>query len=366
MRTTLRIAIALGAVLVAAGPAVRDARGGLFDSLKDKVKDEAKKKAMEMAKEKLSEAVSKKKLADPPGEPEDAFMGEYVGTCKPADGKSCEAEAKVVGYLDKKKDTWSWDVVLTAKCGLNLKAKGAKDGGKVKLSGDVTGQVADGKLTASGDKGSFELKKHVRKSPTLGAKPPSGAIVLLPYEEGKATNLDEWTNQNWVLISDGSALVKRGSSLTKRKFRDFKLHVEFYCPYMPDRRGQGRANSGCYMHSKYEVQVLDSFGLKPAMGDCGSIYGVRITSKNSSLPPGQWQTYDITFRGPRVGLLGNVKEWPKFIEVLHNGVKIQENVEVKKITTAGKGGKHVEAGEIMLQDHGNPVRFRNIWLVETK
>ena len=226
-------------------------------------------------------------------------------------------------------------MILTAKSGgrsspgpLTGKAKGKPTGGRVAISGDGwTGEIADGKLTAKGD---------------------------------------EWTNKNWQLISDGSALVRRGSSTTKRSFRNFKLHVEFRCPFEPNRRGQGRGNSGCYMHSKYEVQVLDSFGLKSGMGDCGSIYGVRVTSKNASLPPKQWQTYDITFRGPKVGLLGKVKTWPTFVEVLHNGVKIQENVEVQKVTTAGKPGAHKDAGQIMLQDHGNRVRYRNIWLVEMK
>ena len=357
------IAMLAAVAALVAGPA----RGGLLDSLKAKVKEEAKKKAMEVAKEKAAEMLRKKPV-EPPTEPEDKFQGEYDGTYKTAGGQSSEAGATVVGYVDGKAK--HWDIVVTTgedKPTVVGKLKGTPDGEKVSLAGGGwTGRIADGKLFAKGDKGEVELKYTVRKSPTLGAKPPAGAIVLLPFEEGKPTSLGEWTNKKWVLCSDGSALVRGGSSTTKRKFRDFKVHIEFRCPFEPNRRGQGRGNSGCYMHSKYEVQVLDSFGLKPGMGDCGSIYGVRITPKNSSLPPGQWQTYDITFRGPRIGLLGKVKEWPKFVEVLHNGVKVHENVEVKKVTTGGKGGGHVQTGEIMLQDHGNPVRFRNIWLVETK
>ena len=356
----------LGLAALLAGPALQPVHAGLFDSLKNKAQEEAKKKAIEVAKKKLAE-MKKKKASDPPKEAEDKFMGEYAGTFAPAGGSAADATATVVAYVDKA-GTKTWDVVLTAEGAKSpVKLKGTDDGGKVALAGGGwTGEIADGKLTAKGDKGAFELKYTVRKSPTLGAKPPSGAIVLLPFEEGKPTRLDEWTNKKWQLISDGSALVKAGSSVTKRKFQDFKVHIEFRCPFEPNRGGQGRGNSGCYMYGKYEVQVLDSFGLKPGMGDCGSIYGVRITSKNASLPPKQWQTYDITFRGPRVGVFGKVKEWPKFIEVLHNGVKVHENVEVKKITTAGMGGGHVGVGPIMLQDHGNPVRYRNIWLVEHK
>ena len=112
--------------------------------------------------------------------------------------------------------------------------------------------------------------------------------------------------------------------------------------------------------------MLDSFGLTPKMGDCGAIYGVRIPSLNASLPPLQWQTYDITFRAPRLGTDGKVKVYPKFIEVLHNGIKIHDNVDVTGVTRAGKAGAIGETGPIMLQHHGNPVRYRNIWLVETK
>jgi len=365
MSRKLMAAVCVSALTMGAGLRVA-AGSGLFDKLKDKAKEAAERKATEVAKEKISEMIGSKKLPDPPAEPEDPFMGEYAGSCA-SDGKSCDAEAKVVGYLNGKTKEWHWDATLTAKCGAAAKLTGKKAGEKVELSGaGASGQIADGKLTAKAGSASFELKKRVRQSPMLGAKPPAGAIVLLPFEEGKPTNLDEWTNQKWVLMSDGSAMVKGGNSLTKRKFSDCKLHVEFYCPYMPDRTGQGRANSGCYLHSKYEVQVLDSFGLAGKNNEAGGIYTVSDPRVNAALPPGQWQTYDITFRGPRLGPDGAVKDWPKFIEVLHNGVKVQENVEVRKITTAGKGKDHVEAAEIMLQDHGNPVRYRNIWLVERK
>jgi len=357
-------ALALTAAVIAA-PAHA---AGLFGDLKKKAADAAKRKAAEVAKEKVAEVLAGKKLPDPPAEPADPFMGEYVGTCRvTATSETSKAEAKVVGYVDGKTKAKSWDVVLTGASGVKVELKGAPAGEKVALTGaGVTGEIADGKITAKSDKLAFALSKHVRKSPTLGAKPPAGAVVLLPYEDGKAASLDEWTNPKWVPVSDGSVLVRGGSNLTKREFGSFKLHVEFYCPYMPTRRGQGRANSGCYMHGRYEVQVLDSFGLKGRSNEAGGIYGVKDPDVNAALPPGQWQTYDITFQAPKLGADGKVLQWPKFVEVLHNGIKVQENVEVKKITTAGKGKGHPASGPIMLQDHGNPVRFRNMWLVETK
>ncbi len=375
MRTTGKLAIVLGLAALLLGAASRDAHGGFLDRLKSKAKEEAKKKAVEMAKEKAAKML-KKEVSDPPKEPEDEFMGEYAGTFTPAGGGQTPARATVVGYLDKKKGAWHWDVVLTwgrevvdlkRRAKKEVKLDGAGQGSKLVLSdGDWSGQITGHELSAAGKDGKFALRYTLRKSPTSGAEPPAGAVVLLPFQEGKPTRLDEWTNKKWVLLSDGSAMVTGGGSLTTRKFKDFKVHIEFYCPYQPDRRGQGRANSGCYMHSKYEVQVLDSFGLAGRNNEAGGIYTVKDPLVNAALPPGQWQTYDITFRGPRIADDGTVKEWGKFVEVLHNGVKVQENVEVRKVTTGGRGKGHVEVGQIMLQDHGNPVRYRNIWLLEMK
>ena len=317
-------------------------------------------------------ADAKAAVIDPPAEPADNAMGEYAGACKHAFGEPAEATATVVGYLDAKSKVMTWDVVLTAKGAdkplAKMKGTAAEDD-KVALSGDGwKGEIAGGKLVAENrDKGSrAELKRTVRTGPTLGAKPPAGAVVLLPYEKDQPTNLEAWANDKWAIVSDGSAMVRGGSNLTAKQFGSFKLHVEFRCPYEPSHRGQGRANSGVYMHGKYEVQVLDSFGLKPGGGDCGAIYGVSVPKVNASLPPGQWQTYDVVFEAATFDADGKMTTKPKFVEVLHNGVKIHENVEVPGVTTAGHGSGHAPTGPLMLQDHGNPVRYRNIWLVETK
>ena len=111
------------------------------------------------------------------------------------------------------------------------------------------------------------MKCVERKSPTLGQKPPEGAIVLLAYEEGKPTSLDHWNNKQWVCLDDGSILTRQGDTKTDRDFGSYKLHVEFRVPFMPAARGQGRGNSGVYQHGRYEIQVLDSFGLTENPGE---------------------------------------------------------------------------------------------------
>jgi len=307
------------------------------------------------------------KLPDPPAQPEDKYMGEYAGTFTPADGQAGEGAGTVVGYLDKVAGAMSWVVTLTAKPAVVVKAKAKLEDGKCVLAGDdCKGEIADGKLTASGKAGKFELKYTLRKSPTLLAKPPAGAVVLLPYEEGKPTSLAAWENTKWVILSDGSLMARGGNNLTKEKFSNFKLHVEFLCPYEPDHTGQGRANSGVYYLGKYETQVLDSFGLAPKDNECGGIYGVSAPKANACLPPGQWQTYDTVFHAAKFDADGKATSDALFDEVILNGVKVQENVKVSHVTTAGMGMGHAPNGPIMLQDHGNPVRFRNMWLVPLK
>lgn len=208
----------------------------------------------------------------------------------------------------------------------------------------------------------YEFKKSSRISPTLALRPPAGAVVLLPFVPGAATNLGEWTNQNWVLMSDGSVRVQGGDNKTKREFGDIKLHIEWMTPLMPSARGQGRGNSGVYLQDRYEVQVLDSFGLDSKDNDAGGLYKVSKPRTNASLPPGVWQTYDITFRAPRLNADGSMAK-KALITILHNGIVIQENVELENPTGGGANGLALKA-PIKLQDHSNPVRYRNIWVQE--
>lgn len=193
--------------------------------------------------------------------------------------------------------------------------------------------------------------------------PPADAVVLF---DGKS--LDQWVHPNgrparWEII-DGVLQCKPGTGniISKEVFRDARLHVEFATPYMPDARGQGRGNSGVYLQGRYEVQVLDSYQNKTYFdGQCGAIYRQYPPLVNVCRPPLQWQTYDIIFRAPRCDESGRVLENPR-ATVLHNGVLIHDDVEIH-----GPTGGHLDEnvcapGPLMLQDHGNTVRFRNIWL----
>ncbi len=196
---------------------------------------------------------------------------------------------------------------------------------------------------------------------TVMMPPPDDAVVLFD-----GTNLDNWVRQGtdepapWRLV-DGAMEVRGGSITTKQRFTDFQLHIEFWVPLMEDAQGQGRGNSGVYMQGSYEIQVLDSYGLQPRMGDCASIYGVALPMVNACKPPEQWQTYDVLFYAPRFDEAGN-KTANARMSALHNGVWIHENVEVPGPTTAAMPRDVKEPGPIMLQDHGSPVRYRNIWL----
>lgn len=188
---------------------------------------------------------------------------------------------------------------------------------------------------------------------------PADAVVLF---DGKS--LAEWTlldgkPADWRLENDYME-VRGGSIRTKREFTDCQLHVEFWLPSMPNATGQGKANSGVYLQGRYEVQVLDSYGLKSGGGDCGAIYGVSAPLVNACRPPEQWQTYDIFFHAPRFE--GDKQISKARMSVLQNGIWIQDDVEIPGETTASAGGDTWKPGPIMLQDHGNPVRYRNVWM----
>ena len=195
------------------------------------------------------------------------------------------------------------------------------------------------------------LRKTFRRSPTLGAAPPAGAEVLF---DGTSTE----HFQKARMTDDG--LLAEGA-VTKRPVRDFFLHVEFRTPFMPGARGQARGNSGIYIQQRYEVQILDSFGLEGVENECGALYKTRRPDVNMCLPPLVWQTYDILFRAARFDAAGNKTENAR-ITVRHNGVLIHNNVEIPNKTGAGRR-EGPEPRPIVFQNHHNPVRFRNIWIV---
>lgn len=196
-----------------------------------------------------------------------------------------------------------------------------------------------------------QLQKVYRISPTMGAEPPAGAIVLFD-----GTNTDHFKNAQ--VTDDGHLMA---GTETKQGFGDFRLHAEFRLPYKPHARGQARGNSGFYLQSRYEVQVLDSFGLEGVENECGALYKTKRPDFNMCLPPLRWQTYDIDLTSPKFDEQGN-KVANMRISVWHNGVLIHDDAEIPNKTGAGKP-EGPEPIPTKLQDHGNPVVYRNIWLI---
>lgn len=203
--------------------------------------------------------------------------------------------------------------------------------------------------------GRFERIERV--SHTMGAVPPARAIVLFDGSLFDGSGVQEFASGE---IVDGDLLL--AGPVTRRDFRDFHLHVEFRTPYMPLARGQGRGNSGVYVQKRYEIQILDSFSLSGEANECGGLYRQRPPAVNMALPPLAWQTYDIDFTAARFNQQGE-KIRNARITVAHNGVVIHDDVELTGKT--GAGDRETAApGPIRFQWHGNPVVFRNMWIVD--
>ncbi len=319
-------------------------------------------------------------LAAPPagGEkpaPVDPFMGEYVGTYRAGEGRPVTATAQVVPGKGG-----TYKVVLLAeppakegrkprplRIELAGKAEGERltfsgQAGEARWAGAISGKVlkAQAEGTAAGAR--VEAKFAVRTSPTEGLKPPEGAVVLLPMTD-KPPALAEWANRKWKPLPGGVMEIGKGDNTTVRSFGDGRLHLEFLIPHEPGTRGQGSGNSGVYIQGRYEVQILNSFGTRPLVNGCASLYRVAAPKLNASLPPLRWQTFDITFRRPRTDADGKLTR-PGRITVVHNGEKVLDDVEFRSPTGAARGRGFVDRAPLRLQDHGHKVRFRNIWLVD--
>jgi hypothetical protein len=194
--------------------------------------------------------------------------------------------------------------------------------------------------------------------------PPPGAVVLF---DGSEDSLKQWTYRDgkpagWT-VANGEMTSKHMDIVTTQKFKDFQLHVEWNEPNLPANvKGQARGNSGVYLQGRYEIQVLDSYGLVPNEGDCGAIYSLKAPDVNACLPPGQWQTYDITFTAARFDADGK-KTADARVTILQNGKKIQDDVAIKGVTGGHLSEESAEPGPILLQYHHNSIRFRNVWIV---
>jgi hypothetical protein len=233
-------------------------------------------------------------------------------------------------------------------------------GKKTAYTLNATAQQEDlsGRLTGGEHAGAITLTRVYKKSPTLGERPPAGAAVLFGGQ-----NLDAWHPvPRWHVTADGTMELSSGNIVSKQEFGDAKIHVEFASPLKPSARGQGRGNSGVYVHGRYEIQVLDSFALEGLDNECGGIYRIAAPKVNMCLPPGEWQTYDITFQAPHFDASGK-KTKNAMMTVLHNGVAIHENLDVPKVTAHGIGEEEGATGPLLLQDHDDKVNFRNVWVL---
>ncbi len=248
-----------------------------------------------------------------------------------------------------------------------LPGNGFLGGSTTSLQGQRTGQ----QIVIQGDGVQFQLQaglavtatdttgRHLgylqpmhRYSLMTGAPAPHGAVVLF---DGRDTS-----KLKNAKVSD-NGLLQIGAE-TVDTYRDFSLHAEFKTPYMPHATGQARGNSGFYLQKRYEVQVLDSFGLEPQNNDAAALYKFKAPDLNLSFPPLSWQTYDIDFTAARFDDTGKRTQKAR-ITVRHNGFVVQNNVELEN-KTGGGSQEGPDALPILFQNHGNAVEFRNVWLID--
>ena len=272
--------------------------------------------------------------------PDFAVQGEYEGEIA---GKG-KLGAQVVALGDGKFDVYfltgglpgaGWD-----KKG-RVKVAAKTEGGKTAISSkEFSGSITEGALSGKNEGGdAFTLKRVVRESPAAGAKPPEGATILFD-----GTSTDAFGGGK---IAEEKLLFRGVNS--KKPFGAGKYHFEFRTPFQPKARGQGRGNSGVYVIG-IEVQVLDSFGLDGKKDECGAFYSMKTPDVNMCFPPLSWQTYDIEIKEGEKG--------ESVATVIHNGVKVHDNVVIKK--------DKPKPQTINLQDHGDYVVYRNIWVLESK
>lgn len=311
-------------------------------------------------------------------EPSDHVMGDYEGVWTSHDGQKGRAIAQIRSLADNAFDGFmtlergrktvavfrlaTIETKLSGPISLQGATLQNRKGGELLPKVEARAQIQDGKLIGrlSGDlgTGAFEAKRFDKTSPTEGAKHPAGGFQIF---DGQDTS--HWRGPGWKITPDGAMQAQAANVTATNRIVDFRLHLEFRLPVLPRELGQARANSGVFLQSLYEIQILDSFGVyPPQIGDCAAIYAVKEPRHNACLPPGRWQTYDITYR--------EVKEkgraYPT-ITVIQNGVIVQDRVRIPDaLIGKGQGGGNPNEGFLTLQYHNNPVQFRNIWVLPLK
>ena len=287
-------------------------------------------------------------LEDAAKEPDFAIQGEYSGSYTKSSGTEAKVGIQVIALgnglfravgFEGGLPGNGWDGGEKAVS----EAKKADDGTVTfkKDDGVATATIKDGKLHIKGgdEKILGTLNIVERESPTLGMKAPEGAVKLFD-----GTSLDHW--KSGARMTEDKLLME-GVNSARNDFKNFTLHLEFRLPYMPKARGQSRGNSGMYLLGT-ETQMLDSFGLSGEANECGGLYKWKRPDINMCYPPLRWQTYDVEFKASENGN-------PSVMTVKHNGVVIHDNVQLRKRNSQGN---------IHLQNHSNPVRYRNIWIAE--
>ena len=288
--------------------------------------------------------------------PDYALQGEYLGALERIGQPRRPYGLQVVALGNAKFDAVLYEGGLPGS-GWNRRTKSKLSGtatdGVLELSGEGIALRVNNSLAASANDNQTagQLRRIHRQSPTMGLLPPAAAKVLF---DGRTTS----ELQKPKITPDGLLMA---GVLTKDPVQSFRLHLEFQTPFMPQARGQARGNSGVYIQQRYEVQILDSFGLEGIENECGGLYRQQKPDLNMCLPPLAWQTYDIWFTPPQFDAEGK-KQANARISVVHNGVPIHVHREVTSKTGGGKP-EGPEPFPINLQDHGNPVMFRNIWIV---
>lgn len=307
----------------------------------------------------------------------DRTMGDYEGTFQAAGAQATPAYGRIIAEWDDNYRVvlYPWVYPQEDKNAPRLTVVGKLKDGVLEFSGHAsdaqgqpvgplwTGKVKKGKLTATAEGGSkFSLTYLKRKSPTEGLKPPKGAVVLLASGKGVKPTFENFESAPWKVLADGIVETAKGDLVTKQKFGDCQIHVEFCIPYMPNKFWQERANSGVFLANRYELQVLDSFGLKSLNNDCAAIYSADEPLLNACYPPLSWQTYDIIFRTARFDANCDTSELP-MVTVYQNGVPVQKGRWILNPTNGWLPG-NTKRGQLRLQYHLNQVHYRNVWVLE--